>query len=362
VADLKTIMIISDAWHPQINGVVRTYEHVIEELERTGHSVKVIGPRDFQLAFSMPGYSEIKLALFPYLHLSRLIKRHAPDGIHIATEGPLGWAARRYCVKHNVGYTTAYHTHFPDYMAERAAKYWSGLRRPAKKFGIWYARKFHSTSSAMLVATNSLAQDLERWGFKTPRYNFSRGVNYGIFNPDGAVNGIKNRLRGPVAIYVGRIAIEKNLRAFLDMPWQGDKLIVGSGPDTHRLKARYPEAHFVGAHKREALAAYYRCGDVFVFPSKTDTFGMVLIEAMACGLPLAGYNVTGPKDIITEDFIGALDDNDLSAAALRALANGKANSNNSAAMRVQYAKDHYSWANAAQEFMLALHDAVNKIK
>lgn len=352
MAKLNTILIISDAWHPQINGVVRTYEHVIEELEKTGHRVNVIGPCDFKYSVSMLGYSEIKLALFPYRRLKRLIKQYAPDGIHIATEGPLGWAARRYCAKHNIPYTSAYHTHFPDYMAERAGKYWQALKRPAKKFGIWYTRKFHSTSSAMLVATNSLAQDLEKWGFKTPRYNFSRGVNYDIFHPDGTANEIKKQLRGPVAIYVGRIAIEKNLRAFLDMPWQGDKLIVGSGPDTHRLKARYPEAHFVGAHKREALAAYYRCGDVFVFPSKTDTFGMVLIEAMACGLPLAGYNVTGPKDIITEDFLGAVDD-DLSAAARRALENG------SAAMRVQYAKDHYSWAQAAQEFMDALKVAVD---
>lgn len=352
MAKLNTILIISDAWHPQINGVVRTYEHVIEELEKTGHRVNVIGPCDFKYSVSMLGYSEIKLALFPYRRLKRLIKQYAPDGIHIATEGPLGWAARRYCAKHNIPYTSAYHTHFPDYMAERAGKYWQALKRPAKKFGIWYTRKFHSTSSAMLVATNSLAQDLEKWGFKTPRYNFSRGVNYDIFHPDGTANEIKKQLRSPVAIYVGRIAIEKNLKAFLDMPWQGDKLIVGSGPDHTQLKARYADAHFVGAHKGEDLAAYYRCGDVFVFPSKTDTFGMVLIEAMACGLPLAGYDVTGPKDIITEDFLGAVDDG-LSAAAKRALNLGTAE------QRVQYAKTHYSWASAAQEFMDAMHDATN---
>ena len=352
MADLNTILIISDAWHPQINGVVRTYEHVIEELEKTGHRVTVIGPRDFKYTVSMLGYSEIKLALFPYRRLKRLIKRHAPDGIHIATEGPLGWAARRYCIKHNIPYTSAYHTHFPDYMAERAGKYWKALKRPAKNFGIWYTRKFHSTSSAMLIATSSLAEDLEKWEFKTPRYNFSRGVDYDIFRPDGHVNEIKKQLRSPVAIYVGRIAIEKNLKAFLDMPWLGDKLIVGSGPDHARLKTRYADARFVGAHKGEGLAAYYRCGDVFVFPSKTDTFGMVLIEAMACGLPLAGYNVTGPKDIITEDFLGAVDD-DLSAAAQRALNLGTAD------QRIQYAKTHYSWQSAAQEFMDAMRDATN---
>ena len=349
--ELKKILIISDAWHPQINGVVRTYEHVIEELEKSGHEVKVIGPRDFKRSMPMPGYNEIQLVLCPYKQIRAMIDAYAPDGIHIATEGPLGWAGRKYCIKHKTPYTTAYHTHFTDYMAERAGKYIKAFKRPAKAFGIWFTRKFHSTSSAMLVATQSLAHDLENWKFKTPRYNFSRGVNYDIFYPKGDINPIHHHLQSPVAVYVGRIAIEKNLRAFLDMPWAGDKLIVGDGPDRPRLESRYKDAHFVGAHKGADLAAYYRCGDVFVFPSKTDTFGMVLIEAMACGLPIAGYNVTGPKDIVTEKFLGAVDD-DLAYAAQNALDCG------SAEQRLAYAQANYSWPNAAQEFMQALYDSL----
>jgi glycosyltransferase involved in cell wall biosynthesis len=348
---LKKILIISDAWHPQVNGVVRTYEHVIEELEKRDFTMRVIGPADFPRSFNMPGYSEIKLALLPYKKLSQLIDDFAPDGIHIATEGPLGWAARKYCVKRNIGYSSAYHTHFPDYLAQRAGKYWRGLMGPAKNFGIWYTRTFHSTSKAMLVATKSLEHDLDRWKFKAPRFAFSRGVNLDIFSPEGAVNPMRAELTAPVAIYVGRIAIEKNLEAFLNMEWNGSKLLVGDGPARVKLTALYPAAHFVGSHGREKLAAYYRCGDVFVFPSKTDTFGMVLIEAMACGLPIAGYDVTGPKDIITNDFLGAID-GDLATAATKALSGGTAQ------QRYHHAEATYSWTHAAQEFIDALEQAI----
>ena len=301
----------------------------------------------------MPGYSEIKLAIFPYKRLKQLIEDYAPDGVHIATEGPLGWAARKYCVRHNIGYTTAYHTHFPDYLAERMGKHIKAFKAPAKKFGIWFTRKFHSTSQGMLVATKSLERDLEAWDFKTPRFEFSRGVNLEIFSPNGPKHSIKDALKHPVAIYVGRIAIEKNLEDFLKMPWEGSKLIVGDGPARKKLEAKYEDSIFVGSHKHADLAAYYRCGDVFVFPSKTDTFGMVLIEAMGCGLPIAGYNVTGPKDIVTEGFLGAIDD-DLSIAAQNALKNG------SAELRHQYAERHYSWPHAAQEFLHALQVAVRQ--
>lgn len=348
---LNKILIISDAWHPQINGVVRTYEHVIEELEKQNYDVKVIGPADFKHSYPMPGYSEIRLVLRPYKKLIKMIADYAPDGMHIATEGPLGWAARKYCIKNDIPYTTAYHTHFPDYLAARMGKYITAFKTPAKKFGIWFTRKFHSTSQGMLVATKSLEHDLERWGFQAPRYEFSRGVNFDIFHPDGNINPIKDRLTAPVAIYVGRVAIEKNLEAFLSMPWRGSKLIVGDGPARIKLETKYPDAHFVGAHKGEELAAYFRCGDVFVFPSKTDTFGMVLIEAMACGLPIAGYNVTGPKDIITAPFLGAYND-DLAAATHEALENGTAQE------RYDHAYKTYSWEHAANEFMHALKDAV----
>ena len=340
------VLIITDAWHPQVNGVVRTYEHLGEELTRRGHEVRVIGPSDFPVRMPMPGYREIKLALFPYRRLEKMIDGYKPDSIHIATEGPLGWAARRYCLRHDEPYTTTYHTHFPDYVAKRIAWFlpfsYGIVHELAKK----YVRTFHAHSHTMMVATQSLEDQLRSWNFKAPMHRLTRGAKFDQFYP-GPKNLFKN-LPQPVALFVGRVAIEKNIEDFLSMKWAGSKIVVGEGPRLEEFRAKYPNAHFVGRKSGKELADHYRSADVFVFPSRTDTFGMVLVEALACGIPVAGYNVTGPRDIVTENFLGVIHDNDLSLAAHKALTCGTAQ------QRADYVRSYYTWDNAGRQFEDAL--------
>ncbi len=336
------LLIISDAWHPQVNGVVRTYEYLAEELAKKGHEVRVIGPADFALKIPTPGYAEIELALFPYRALKRMINAYAPENIHIATEGPLGWAARRYCLKHAHGFTTSYHTHFPDYAAKRAGKALPFLYKPVHRLCKNMIRRFHAPATAMMIATQSLEDELKDWGFETPMHRLTRGVNLDLFYPGEKT--LFHDLPGPVALYVGRVAVEKSIEDFLAMEWPGSKIIVGHGPSLEELKQKYPDAHFAGKKEGEDLAAHYRSADLFVFPSRTDTFGIVLIEALASGLPVAGYNVTGPKDIITEDFQGALHEHNLRIACDSALKNGTPE------MRTEHVKRLYTWENAAAQY------------
>lgn len=332
------ILIVTDAWHPQVNGVVRTYEYLERELSAMGHTVRIIGPGSFPRSYPMPGYAEIRLVLFPYNILQRMIAAFAPDLLHIATEGPLGLSARKYARRHGVEFTSCYHTHFPDYAAKRAPLF----KNLVRKTGIAYVRWFHKLSSCLFTATPSLDRTLKEWGFTCPIKRMTRGIDHGIFHP-----GEKNLFAGlkkPVALYVGRVAIEKNIEAFLDMDWQGSKVIVGGGPDLEKLKTKYPAAVFTGPMTGEILADHYRSADLFVFPSKTDTFGMVLVEAMACGLPIAAYPVTGPIDIVTDDFLGAVDEN-LSKAAHKAMQHGMPE------QRAKHARDHYDWRIAAEQFL-----------
>ncbi len=337
------ILIISDAWKPQTNGVVRTYEHLQEELVTLGHTVLVIGPHDFRCRVPLPGYPEIELALFAYRPLSRILESFRPDTIHIGTEGPLGQAARRYCMRHGLPFTTCYHTQFPDYAAKRAAKFCSWLEHPVRRCFIHRLRRFHNASAAIMVATSSLETTLRDWGFTAPFYRLTRGVNIDLFTAEK--KDIFLDLKHPVALYVGRIAIEKNLEAFLSMPWEGSKVLVGDGPDRKSLQAAFPQALFPGQKIGPELAAHYQSADIFVFPSRTDTFGMVVIEALACGLPVAAYPVTGPKDIVTEPLLGVLD-NRLEIAALSAAANTAAR-----AMRHAYVAKHYTWPIVARQFI-----------
>ncbi len=336
------ILIVSDAWHPQINGVVRTYEYLSAELVAMGYEVKVIGPADFPKSYPMPGYDEIRLVAFPYFRLRKMIAEFEPDVLHIATEGPLGIAARRYAKNYGIEFTSCYHTHFPDYAAQRAAKYFPAFEKPVRKIGIAFVRWFHSHSSCLFTATQSLEDTLKAWGFHCPIKRMTRGIDHAVFH-EGAKTLFAD-LPKPVALYVGRVAIEKNLDAFLSMKWNGSKIVVGDGPDLQLMKFKYPDTVFVGVKTGAALADHYRSADLFVFPSKTDTFGMVLIEAMACGLPIAGYNVTGPKDIVIADFLGAVDD-DLALAANRALKHG------TPTQRAAHARDNYSWRKAAAQFL-----------
>jgi glycosyltransferase involved in cell wall biosynthesis len=337
------ILIVTDAWHPQVNGVVRTYEHLAEELTRMGHMVRVIGPHDFPIRLKMPGYAEIELALFTGNRLTNMIDAFAPDTIHIGTEGPLGAAARRYCLKRNLPFTTCYHTHFPDYAAKRAARIHPLFEKSVRTFFINRLRRFHQPSNALMVATPSLETTLKDWGFTAPMYQWARGARIEIFTPEK--KDLFAAMKRPVAIYVGRVAIEKNIEAFLSMDWPGSKVVTGDGPDRAMLEAKYPNTLFTGKKTGTDLAAHYQSSDIFVFPSKTDTFGMVLIEALACGLPVAAYPVTGPKDIITEPMLGALDE-DLSQASLKAL-----NSAGGSQDRNNYISIHYAWAVIAQQFI-----------
>jgi glycosyltransferase involved in cell wall biosynthesis len=340
------ILIVSDAWHPQINGVVRTYEHLQAELVKLGHEVKVIGPTDFPIRIPMPGYPEIQLVLAPSGRLNRLINNFKPNHIHIATEGPLGIAARYYCKKRNVPFTTSYHTQFPDYVAKRIGLYAPFLHKPFYEYAKKFMRWFHTPASAILIATPSLQKQLREWGFTMPMYPFSRGANLDLFYP--GERNLFHEIKRPVALYVGRIAIEKNLEDFLLMPWNGSKVLVGEGPSKTLLSQKYPEAVFLGKRVGRDLADCYRSADLFVFPSRTDTFGIVLVEALASGLPVAAYDVTGPRDIIIEPFLGALHESDLGAAALKALKGGDAKS------RSRHVKTHYTWENAGRQFESAI--------
>lgn len=336
------LLIITDAWFPQVNGVVRTYEYLSQEMRKRGHEVKIIGPSDFPRRTPMPGYAEIELTIKPYKRLVQMIETYAPDRIHISTEGPLGWAARRYCLKHNRGFSTSFHTQFPDYVAKRVAKVMPFLYRPIHFLARAFVRHFHAPSHAMMVATNSLEDTLHQWGFKNPMHRLTRGANLDLFYP-GEKTAMQD-LKKPIALYVGRVAIEKSIEDFLAMDWPGSKVVVGDGPSRAELKGQYPDTHFLGVKTGEELADHYRSADVFVFPSRTDTFGMVLVEALACGVPVAAYNVTGPKDIVTEPFLGILTEDNLADAAQKALSCG------APAKRAEFVKSYYTWENAGAQY------------
>ncbi len=300
-------MIVSDAWRPQVNGVVRTLETISGELRAMGHTVDVVGPDRFT-TLPCPTYPDIRLSLFPRRRLNRIIETFAPDALHIATEGPLGLAARGWARKRGCAFTTAFHTRFPEYVQAR-----TGLPT-----GMFYSflRWFHGSGQGMMVATQSLREELADRGFKYVR-TWSRGVDLDLFQPSAPEVWSLPR---PIFTYVGRVAVEKNIGAFLDLDLPGSKVVVGGGPQLNELKRAYPKAHFTGPRYGAALASAYAGSDVFVFPSLTDTFGLVILEALACGTPVAAYDVTGPKDVLAEATgrVGAVDQ-DLRTAAMRAL-------------------------------------------
>lgn len=299
------IMIVTDAWFPQTNGVVRTLAQTAAWLGRFGHEVRMLTPRDFR-SVPLPTYPEIRLSLWPRRRVRRVIRAFAPQALHIATEGPLGLAARRHCLNEEMRFTTSYHTQFPQYLRARfpiptAASY-RALR--------W----FHGASVRCMISTASLRQDLAARGFKNLA-TWRRGVDTEMFKPRPKEF---LKLPRPIAAYVGRVAVEKNIEAFLRMPWSGGKIVIGDGPERARLEALYPRTVFTGYRFDEDLASHMAAADVMVFPSRTDTFGLVNLEAMACGVPVAAYPVTGPIDVIEDGVTGALDV-DLERAAQRAL-------------------------------------------
>ncbi len=333
------ILIVSDAWFPQVNGVVRTLDTIRREVEKLGHVVQMITPDQF-FTFPCPTYPEIRLAFFQKSTIAREIDRFRPHAIHIATEGPLGQAARRVCMRRDLPFTTAYHTRFPEYVYAR-------FRIP---LALTYRlmRRFHAPSKGIMVATDSIRRDLENRGFAAC-VSLSRGVDVSLFKP--GPKGLLDDER-PISLYVGRVAVEKNLDAFLSLDLKGTKCVVGDGPSLETMRQKYPDVRFLGAKHGEELAAIYAAADVFVFPSLTDTFGLVLLEALACGLPIAAYPVTGPKDVLAGHYctadkpdsnaVACLDD-DLKRAVEIALTL-------SPERCVAYART-FSWEHVAQQFV-----------
>ena len=329
------IVLVTDAWYPQINGVVNTLKHTGDELMRLGHTVQVIGPNEFR-SVPCPTYPEIRLALFPGRRLRAILDAARPDALHIATEGPLGLAARAWCLKHRFPFTTSFHTQFPEYL-------WLRTRIPLS-LSYRLMRWFHRPAQTVMVATPTLHQRLTNRGFRRLGI-WSRGVDTGLFRPreklplDGA---------RPIFMYMGRVAVEKNIEAFLKLDLPGTKYVVGGGPDLAMLKHKYPKARFTGFKTGEALAAHLASADVFVFPSRTDTFGLVILEALACGVPVAAFPVQGPGDIVENGVTGCLNE-DLAMAALGA------RSLDPARCREQALR--YSWATSARQFLSRLHPA-----
>jgi len=322
------IMIVTDAWEPQVNGVVRTLTQTTKELTALGHRVELLTPLEFR-TIPCPTYPEIRLSLLPGQRVARRIDAFAPDALHIATEGPLGLAARSYALRHKLPFTTAYHTRFPEYVNAR--------------FGIPVALTyrflhwFHKNSQAVMAPTPVVKADLERFGF-TNVVLWTRGVDLDIFRP--MESKVLNTAR-PIFLYVGRVAVEKNVEAFLKLDLPGSKWVAGEGPALAELKSRYTNVNYLGVLSQPELAKVYAAADVFVFPSRTDTFGLVLLEAMACGTPVAAYPVRGPVDVLGEHGPGALHD-DLHEACLQALKIERADARAWA--------ERFSWRAASEQF------------
>lgn len=323
------ILIATDAWSPQINGVVRSLERLVSDLRSLFHEVRLITPDQFE-GRPCPTYAEIKLSKGVKAKVRELLNRESFDAIHIATEGPIGLAVRRVCLQRGLEFTTAYHTRFPEYIHARFGLPVSLLNK--------MIRWFHRPSGSVMVATPSLARELEEKGFQNLRL-WSRGVDIDLFHPK------RRRLNlgdGPIFLYVGRVAVEKNIEAFLKLDLPGTKVVVGDGPQLKELKQKYPKVRFEGFKQGEDLAEYYASSDVFVFPSRTDTFGLVLLEALASGTPVAAYPVMGPQDIIGSKGPGFLSE-DLQEAALKALECSRKQARTFA--------ESYSWLRCSKQFL-----------
>ena len=323
------VVVATDAWQPQVNGVVRTLTSLAEAARQFGVTVEFLTPEDFP-SIGVPTYPGLRVALPNRRTIAERIVKAAPDAIHIATEGPIGYAARSFCLRHGLSFTTSYTTCFPEYIAERA---------PIPR-ALSYAvlRRFHAAAAVTMVSTPSLMSELTRRGFRNLGM-WGRGVDTDKFRPDLAA---ALDLPRPIFVSMGRVAVEKNIDAFLSLDLPGTKVVVGDGPQKAALEKKYPDAVFLGEKKGADLTAHLAAADVFVFPSLTDTFGVVQLEALACGTPVAAFPVTGPKDVIADHPIGAIDQ-DLRTACLRALTMSRETCRNFALER--------SWENSARQFV-----------
>jgi glycosyltransferase involved in cell wall biosynthesis len=323
------ILITTDAWHPQVNGVVRTLTSLARASASLGAEVEFLTPDGFP-SMQVPTYPGLRVALPNSREIARRIEAAAPDAIHIATEGPIGWWVRAYCRRHGLAFTTSYTTRFPEYVSVR-----TGI---PENWGYAVMRHFHNAAAVTMVATPSLREELAGRGF-TKLGAWTRGVDTKLFHPDHPATCDFPR---PIFMTVGRVAVEKNLEAFLCLDLPGTKVMVGDGPQRAELERRFPAAKFLGEKKGEALTSLIAAADVFVFPSLTDTFGVVQLEALACGTPVAAFPVTGPLDVIADHPIGALD-RDLRGASLRALTMSRESCRS-------FALEH-SWENCARQFI-----------
>jgi 1,2-diacylglycerol 3-alpha-glucosyltransferase/glucuronosyltransferase len=323
------ILVATDAWRPQISGVVRTLESLAVAVRGFGATLEFLTPEGFP-SLPLPTYPGLRCAMPRPREIARRIERIRPDAIHIATEGPIGFLVRRHCLLQALPFTTSFTTRFPEYIAARVplpvAWAYAALRR------------FHAAGVATMVSTPRLATELTERGFQRLRM-WSRGVDNELFRPD---RKLELALPRPIFMSVGRIAPEKNLEVFLALPLPGSKVVIGEGPQEADLRARFPAAHFLGSMGGERLAAHMAAADVFVFPSRTDTFGIVQLEALSCGVPVAAYPVTGPLDVIGDSPAGILD-NDLKRACLRALSIPRA------ACRAHALR--FSWQASAAQFL-----------
>jgi len=329
------ILIVTDAWEPQVNGVVRTLKSTRAELEKLGHQVELLTPLEFR-TMPCPTYPDIRLSMFPKRKVHARIAAYSPQAIHIATEGPLGLAARAYALRQGVPFTTAYHTRFPEYVQARTAMPLSCSYR--------FMRWFHGPAEAVMVPTEVVRRDLIAYGFLPSKVvMWSRGVDLDVFKPGPE---LEHDLTRPIFLYVGRVAVEKNIEAFLRLELPGSKWVAGDGPALAKLRAEFPQVKFTGVLDQPTLAKLYNAADAFVFPSRTDTFGLVLLEAMACGCPVAAYPVTGPVDVIGTSPAGALDE-DLRTACLRALEIPRSVARRHA--------ERFSWEACTRQFLAHLH-------
>jgi 1,2-diacylglycerol 3-alpha-glucosyltransferase/glucuronosyltransferase len=333
------VLVATDAWQPQINGVVRSLEHLAAEAPGCGADVAFLTPDAFPTV-PLPRYQEIRLALASRRAVAKQIAAVAPDHVHIATEGPIGLSARRVCIDEKRIFTTSYHTRFPEYIAARAPV--------PQRLTYALLRRFHNAGAGIMVSSASLAQDLAQRGFRNLMH-WSRGVDTALFRPR---SGRVLALPQPIFLFVGRLAVEKNVEAFLALDLPGSKVVVGDGPDRADLVKRFPQATFLGALVGQALAEVYASADVFVFPSRTDTFGIVLLEALASGLPVAAYPVMGPLDVIAGSGCGVLDE-DLARAALSALAVPRERCRAHAAA--------FTWSNSARQFLANIRIAHQRV-
>jgi glycosyltransferase involved in cell wall biosynthesis len=326
---LVRILVATDAWHPQVNGVVRTLTSLARSASGLGAEIEFLTPDGF-LSMALPTYPGLRIALPSRREIARRIEAASPDAIHVATEGPVGWAARAYCRRRKLAFTTSYTTRFPEYIAARSIV----------PMSMSYAvlRHFHAAAATTMVATPSLRQQLDARGFERLG-TWTRGVDIELFTPDDAS---ELDLPRPIFMTVGRVAVEKNLEAFLSLNLPGSKVVVGDGPQKSLLESRYPKVKFLGEKTGRELSAHLAAADVFVFPSLTDTFGVVQLEALACGTPVAAFPVTGPLDVIADHPVGVLD-TDLRSACIRALGISRETCRSFALQ--------CSWENSARQFI-----------